>query len=62
MATEFCQRCKQSHPGRVCDYDEQGECAETADTQDGSGGKVSDDTPRTPSPEQPGSKRDHSRQ
>jgi hypothetical protein len=31
MATEFCQRCKQSHPGRVCDYDEKGECAETLD-------------------------------
>jgi hypothetical protein len=31
MATNFCQKCKQSHPGRVCDYDEQGECAETLD-------------------------------
>jgi hypothetical protein len=30
MSTEFCTRCKQSHPGRVCDYDDQGECAETA--------------------------------
>lgn len=29
MATEFCQKCKQSHPGRVCDYDDQGDCAET---------------------------------
>jgi len=29
MATQFCQKCKQSHPGRVCDYDEKGECAET---------------------------------
>lgn len=29
MATEFCQKCKQSHPGRVCDYDEKGDCAET---------------------------------
>jgi hypothetical protein len=29
MSTEFCTRCKQSHPGRVCDYDDQGECAET---------------------------------
>lgn len=28
MATQFCQKCKQSHPGRVCDYDEMGECAE----------------------------------
>jgi hypothetical protein len=48
MATEFCQRCKQSHPGRVCDYDDEGECAETTDTQDGTESKVSDDTPRTP--------------
>jgi len=30
MSTEFCSLCKQSHPGRVCDYDDQGECAETA--------------------------------
>ena len=29
MATEFCQKCKQAHPGRECDHDEQGECAET---------------------------------
>jgi len=29
MATEFCQKCKQAHPGRDCDHDEQGECAET---------------------------------
>lgn len=29
MSTEFCTRCKQSHPGRACDYDDQGECAET---------------------------------
>ena len=35
MATEFCQRCKQAHPGRLCDYDEKGECAETLDVQDG---------------------------
>ena len=34
MATEFCQKCKQSHPGRVCDYDDNGECAETLDAQD----------------------------
>ncbi len=33
MATEFCQRCKQSHPGRLCDYDEKGECAETTDIE-----------------------------
>ena len=31
MAAEFCQKCKQSHPGRDCDYDEKGECAETVD-------------------------------
>ncbi len=31
MATELCQKCKQSHPGRACDYDEKGDCAETAD-------------------------------
>jgi hypothetical protein len=29
MATQFCQKCNQSHPGRVCDHDEKGECAET---------------------------------
>jgi hypothetical protein len=29
MATQLCQKCKQSHPGRVCNYDEKGECAET---------------------------------
>jgi hypothetical protein len=29
MATELSQKCKQAHPGRVCDYDEKGECAET---------------------------------
>lgn len=29
MATQLCQKCKQVHPGRVCDYDEKGECAET---------------------------------
>jgi hypothetical protein len=29
MSTEFCTQCKQSHPGRACDYDDQGECAET---------------------------------
>jgi len=31
MATEFCQKCKQTHPGRPCDYDDKGDCAETAD-------------------------------
>jgi len=29
MSTEFCTHCKQSHPGRACDYDDRGECAET---------------------------------
>jgi len=29
MATQLCQKCKQSHPGRVCDYDEKAECVET---------------------------------
>lgn len=44
MATEFCQRCKQAHPGRSCDYDDKGECAETIDSQEGSE-KPLDDTP-----------------
>ena len=34
MATQLCQKCKQLHPGRVCDYDEKGECAETAGVND----------------------------
>ncbi|HTR26767.1 MAG TPA: hypothetical protein VMI10_22540 [Terriglobales bacterium] len=34
MPTEFCQKCKQSHPGRACDYDDKGDCAETADLTD----------------------------
>ena len=29
MATQLCQKCKQAHPGRVCDSDEQAECGET---------------------------------
>jgi hypothetical protein len=29
MATQLCQKCEQAHPGRVCDYDEKGECTET---------------------------------
>jgi hypothetical protein len=29
MATELCQKCKQAHPGRLCDYDNKGDCAET---------------------------------
>jgi len=43
MATEFCQRCKQAHPGRPCDYDDKGECAETIDSQGGT--KPLDNTP-----------------
>jgi len=35
MATEFCQKCKQSHPGRVCDFADQGECVETMGVEDG---------------------------
>jgi hypothetical protein len=34
MATEFCQKCKRTHPGRTCDYDEKGDCAETVDVSD----------------------------
>jgi hypothetical protein len=34
MATQLCQKCKQAHPGRVCDYDEKGECAETTDANE----------------------------
>jgi hypothetical protein len=34
MATQLCQKCKQDHPGRVCDYDEKGQCAETIDTNE----------------------------
>jgi hypothetical protein len=29
MATQLCQKCKQAHPGRVCDYDDKAECTET---------------------------------
>ena len=29
MATQLCEKCKQAHPGRVCDYDEKAECSET---------------------------------
>ena len=29
MATQLCQKCQQTHPGRVCDYDEKGDCPET---------------------------------
>jgi hypothetical protein len=34
MATQLCQKCNQAHPGRVCDYDEKGECAETINTNE----------------------------
>ena len=34
MATEFCQKCKQAHPGRDCDYDQKGDCAETVDVDE----------------------------
>ena len=30
MATQLCQKCKQLHPGRVCDSDEKADCAETS--------------------------------
>ena len=29
MATQLCEKCKQTHPGRVCDYDDKAECAKT---------------------------------
>jgi hypothetical protein len=44
MATEFCQKCKQVHPGRPCDYNDKGECAETIDSQE-SGAKPVDSAP-----------------
>ncbi|MGA3197285.1 MAG: hypothetical protein ABSD39_20000 [Terriglobales bacterium] len=34
MATELCQKCKQAHPGRDCDYDAKGDCAETVDVNE----------------------------
>ena len=34
MATNFCQKCKKAHPGRVCDYDDKGECSETVDVDE----------------------------
>jgi len=34
MATQLCRKCKQAHPGRVCDYDEKGDCAEKIDTNE----------------------------
>jgi hypothetical protein len=44
MATQFCQKCKQSHPGRTCDHDEKGECAETLDVDENA--KPSGEAPR----------------
>ncbi len=46
MATEFCQKCKQAHPGRACDYDDQGECAETLNVDETP--ESSSETPRDP--------------
>ena len=34
MNTQLCQKCKQAHPGRVCDYNENGECAETVNVNE----------------------------
>ena len=34
MATQFCQQCKQSHPGQVCDSDDRGECSETIEVDE----------------------------
>ena len=34
MATQFCQKCKKAHPGRDCDYDDEGECPETRDSNE----------------------------
>ena len=46
MATEFCQKCKQSHPGQLCDYDEKGDCAETLEINEI--GKASDQKSNEP--------------
>ena len=46
MATEFCQKCKQSHPGRACDYDDKGECGETVKVDEAP--ESSSETPRDP--------------
>jgi hypothetical protein len=34
MATQLCQKCKQEHPGRVCNYEDKAECAETKAVDD----------------------------
>ncbi len=49
MATQFCEKCKQSHPGRVCDYNDEGECAETVDVDEIK--KSSADVPPDPKPQ-----------
>ena len=51
MATEFCEKCKQSHPGRVCDYDDRSECSET--TNAGERQPSSSETPTEPRAELP---------
>ncbi len=37
MATQFCEKCKQAHPGRICDYDDDGECTPDETTASDSG-------------------------
>ena len=34
MGALFCQKCKKAHPGRDCDYDDSGECAETGEVKE----------------------------
>jgi len=34
MATKFCQKCKQTRPGCLCDYDDEGNCAEVVDVSE----------------------------
>ena len=48
MATQFCERCKQVHPGRACDYDDKGECAQTVDADETK--KAFVEVPRDPKP------------
>ena len=50
MATEFCQKCKQSHPGRACDYNDEGECAETRNGTDDEENTVRDRMPTESDP------------
>lgn len=51
MATQFCEKCKRAHPGRVCDYDDKGECAETVDVDKIK--KSSAEVPPDPKPQSP---------